>query len=107
MKIFLGKAHIKQVKNKCIRSLQLLKRSRSFVADNTALLLYKTIIQPHFDYCSITWMNGNSGDLQRLQTIQNRALRIVLGVDAQFNRETLYETLKIDRLNERWKKHAI
>ena len=52
-------------------------------------------------------MNGNSGDLQRLQTLQNRALRIVLGVDAQFNRETLYETLKMDRLNERWKKHAI
>ena len=101
------KAHINQVRNKSLGSLYLLKRSRSFIDEKTALLLYKTIIQSHFDYCSITWMNGNLCDLQRLQTLQNRALRVVLGVDAQYNREALYNTLKIDRLNERWKKQAV
>ena len=101
------KAQINQVRNKAIRNLHLLKRTRSFIDHNTALLVYKTLIQPHFDYCSITWMNGNSSDLKRLQTLQNRALRIVLGVDAQYNRETLYKTLKMDRLTDRWKKQSV
>ena len=52
-------------------------------------------------------MNGNLSDLQRLQTLQNRALRIVLGVEARYNRETLYRSLNMDRLNERWKKQSL
>ena len=101
------KPQINQVRNKALRNIHLLKRTRSYVDNRIALLLYKTLVQPHFDYCSITWMNGNLSDLQRLQTLQNRALRIVLGVEARYNRETLYRSLNMDRLNERWKKQSL
>ena len=101
------KPQINQVRNKALRNIHLLKLTRSYVDNRTALLLYKTLVQPHFDYCSITWMNGNLSDLQRLQTLQNRALRIVLGVEARYNRETLYRSLNMDRLNERWKKQSL
>ena len=95
------KSQINQVRIKANGSFQLLKRVRTFIDYDTALLVYKTIIQPHFDYCSIIWMNGNSTDLQRLQILQNRALRVVLGVDARYNREALYNTVGVDRLEER------
>ena len=52
-------------------------------------------------------MNGYSIHLSRLQVIQNRALRIVLQVDNRFNRQTLYRTLKVDCLVDRWNKQAL
>ena len=52
-------------------------------------------------------MNGHLSHLRRLQIIQNRALRIVLQVDNRFNRQTLYDTLKVDCLTNRWKKQAL
>ena len=89
------KPQINQVRNKALRNIHLLKRTRNYVDNRTALLLYKTLVQPHFDYCSSTWMNGNLSDLQTLQTLQNRALRIVLGVEARYNRKTLYRSLNM------------
>ena len=38
---------------------------------------FKTLIEPHFRYCSIIW--GNCGEIlkDKLQTLQNRAARII------------------------------
>ena len=44
------KPQINQVRNKALRNIHLLKRTRSYVDNRTALLLYKTLAQPHFDY---------------------------------------------------------
>lgn len=98
---------IDSVRLKAIRNLHLLKRARSFIDKQTALTLYHTLIQSHLDYCSTIWMNGHSVHLKRLQVIQNRALRIVLQVDNRFNRQSLYDTLKVDCLLDRWKKQAL
>ena len=87
------KTQINQVRINIIRNFQLLKRVRFFIDYDTALMVYNTLLQPHFDCCSIIWMNGNSTDLKRLQILQNRTLRIVLGVDARYNREAWYNTI--------------
>lgn len=70
-------------------------------------MLYKTLIQPHLDYCSVIWRTGHSGQLHRLQVIQNRCLRMVQGVGTRYNRETLYSSLQVDRLKERRGKQAL
>ena len=98
---------IESVRVKAIRNLYLLRRARGFIDKATALTLYHTLIQSHCDYCCTLWRNGNSVHLRRLQKIQNRALRIVLQVDNRFNRQTLYSTLKVDCLIDRWKKQAL
>ena len=40
-------------------------------------VLYKTLIEPHSKYCNIIW--GNCGEILKdnLQTLQNRAARII------------------------------
>ena len=98
---------IESVRLKAVRNLHLLRRARSYIDNAMALTLYQTLIQSHFDYCSTIWMNGYSIHLSRLQVIQNRALRIVLQVDNRFNRQTLYRTLKVDCLVDRWNKQAL
>jgi len=101
------KQQIESVRLKVVRNLHLLRRARGFIDRPTALLLYQTIIQSHFDYCCTTWMNGHLTYLRRLQTLQNRALRIVLQVENRFNRQTLYATLDVDCLFDRWKRQEL
>ena len=56
------------------------------------MIIYKSIIQPHFDYCSQAW--GCLGKVlsDKLQRLQNRAFRII-------SREG-YETRSKDILNK-------
>ena len=96
--------HIERVRKKVIKSIYLLKRLRSFINERTALLFYRSIIQCNLDYCSSVWSNGSKSQLDKLQFLQNRALRIVMNVDYLFPTSTLYETLKLDRLQVRWSK---
>ena len=42
-------------------------------------MLYRTLIEPHLRYCNTVWGFGNQTSLDRLQTLQNRAARIVTG----------------------------
>ena len=42
------------------------------------ILVYHTIIEPYFNYCSSIIFLSNEGDLKKLQKQQNRALRIIL-----------------------------
>ena len=45
------------------------------------MLIYNSLIQPHFDYCSVIWDNLAGGLGQKLQRLQNRAARIITGFD--------------------------
>lgn len=42
------------------------------------ILVYKCIIAPHFEYCSTVLFLATEGDIQRLQKLQNRVMRIIL-----------------------------
>ena len=43
--------------------------------------VYKTLIQPRFDYCSPLWDNCGLGLQDKLQKFQNRAARVITGAD--------------------------
>ncbi len=46
------------------------------------MLIYNSLIQPHFDYCSV-FLDNLAGGLgqKQLQRMQNRAARIITGSD--------------------------
>lgn len=44
----------------------------------TKLTVYRTIIAPHFDYCSSMLFLCDVEDIQKLQILQNRAMRFIL-----------------------------
>ena len=64
-------------------------------------LFYKSVIQSKFDYCDIVWGNVGKGFARKLQILQNRTFRTVMGVDWTVSSETVYNTLKVDRLEDR------
>ena len=100
----LWKNQVDHVKKKVIKCLYLLKRLRPYINQYIALTFYKSIIQCHFDYCSVVWANALKTDLNQLQILQNRSLRIVMNVDYMYATNNLYDTLKLDRLHLRWSK---
>ena len=54
-----------------------LKRLRPFICEDTAILLYRALIEPYFDYCCPVW-DGLSNELaDKLQKLQNRAIRVI------------------------------
>ena len=64
------------------------------------------MIQSYFDYCNIIWLNPNSAQINKLQILQNRALRLIMNVDSIHNRRDFYETLNIDCLSVKIKKKS-
>ena len=58
-----------------------LKRLRPFICEDTAILLFRALIEPYFDYCCPVW-DGLSNELaDKLQKLQNRAIRVITKSD--------------------------
>jgi len=69
------KAHIHEISKKVSSGIGALKRVRPFVSMHTAIKIYKSLIEPHFDCCSVVW-DGLSQQLN--DKLQNRAVRVIL-----------------------------
>ena len=100
-------AHVKHMKSKIAKCIYLLKRIRPYLSQNEALILYKTLIQCHLDYCDGVWGNTGKGYIEQLSLLQKRALKIVLMVNRRYPTEQLFNQLKIDRITERMNERMI
>ena len=74
-------AHIAKVISKVTQVIGVLRRLKSFLPCQTLILIYKSLIRPHFDYCSSVCVNLGKGLGHQLQQLQNRAARIITGSD--------------------------
>ena len=54
---------------------------KPFVPTSTSISVYKSIIEPYFDYCKIVWGNISDRLTDKLQDLQNRAARVITGAD--------------------------
>ena len=61
--------------------LYLLSRIRRYITKGQAITIYKSKVAPYFDYGDIFLMNISSKTTDKLQKLQNRALRICLTRD--------------------------
>ena len=63
--------------------------------------VYKTLIQPHFDYCSPLWDNCGLGLQDKLQKFQNRAARVITGADYDVRSSEVLNSLGWEKLANR------
>ena len=75
-----------------------------FISKETAIQSYDASIMPHFDYCSPVWdcLSGYLSD--KLQKLQNRAVRIITKSPFDTSSDHLLFTLDWERLFLRQKK---
>ena len=80
---------LRNIRHKIIQSA----RARIFIDIPTALTMYKTMTLPSFDYVDYIWDRGNKGESYEIQSLQNKALRMVYKVKLEAN--PLYNTIQL------------
>lgn len=76
------KEHIDMVCSKVNKRLGLLSRIRSCLTLKAANCVYRSVIEPIFNYTDTAWGNLSIGCSKNLQQLQNRAARIILRLDS-------------------------
>ena len=71
--------HIHYICKKACAGIGALRRVKPFVPLCTLVTLYRSLIEPYFDYCSPLWDTCGKQLKDKLQKIQNRAGRVITG----------------------------
>ena len=64
-------------------------------------ILYKSLVQPHFDYCSVIWFGRFIEDVHKLNVLQKRCARIILGVNSLTSSTVMFPKLGWKVLQDR------
>ena len=70
-------SHIDKLTKKVASGIGAIKRIRHLVSQATLLLIYQALIQPHFDYCNIVWGDCVITLQNKVQKLQNGAVRVL------------------------------
>ena len=92
-------SHCEVLRDKALRTLTAMNPvMRSSLSMRSKLLLYKSYIRPVMTYAAPAWASIPKTKLERLQIVQNRALRLI-GVYSRHTRtEKMHLDLEIPRL---------
>ena len=91
-------SHIKSVENKIARSVGIFSKLKHFIPSNSLLKLYYAFIPPHLLYGLSIWGCTHKSYLSKLQTLQNKAVKIIGGGKYMDHATPFYSKLKIPEL---------
>lgn len=94
--------HLHEVTGKIASRLGVLGRVRNFLPVKHRLMLYNTIVLPHFDYVSTAWSNTYARYTSPLISLQGRAARIIMGSN---HTDEALRDLKWIPMADRWLYH--
>lgn len=95
------KENIEYLRKKMTKKVSFMMRMKKRFDQDTKLLLYKTLVMPHLDYCSSILFLNNDTDLKMLQKQQNRALRTILNADRMTNIRSMLDRLDLMDVKQR------
>ena len=78
---------------------------RKYSTVKMSLTVYKSTIMPYFDYGDVIYMGGQKSKLEKLQRLQNRALRICMLKPHRFNTDHLHRAGRVPKLESRRAAH--
>ncbi|NQY44078.1 MAG: reverse transcriptase family protein, partial [Legionellales bacterium] len=93
--------HINHIKSKLIKGNAILAKLRHFMPENIVKNVYNSYIQPHIDYGALTWGGCAQTHIDKLQVMQNNALRLIEFVsDYRDHATPLYVKLKLLKVKD-------
>ena len=95
--------HINSIRNKAtgaIKRLYPLLKSHSALGIKNGLLIYKMLIRPIMAYAPAIWGNASKSNIEKLQKVQNRVLRIITNAPMFAENEIIHRDLKIEYFND-------
>ena len=91
------KEHIAYIAGKLSRGIGMIIKARHYLNKDALLSLYYGFIYPYLTYCNQVWGATFKTNLKRLETLQNKIVRIISHVKPRENCMPLYEQLGIMR----------
>ena len=92
------KLHLAGVIRTVSHKIYVLSRVRKFLMTRSALTVYKSMIMPYFDNADIAYEKASGVDLEKIQRLQNRALKVCLKVGRFEETEVIHRRSKIPPL---------
>ena len=97
--------HISSVVNLICYKMTLLAKLKKYLNSDSAFLIYKTMLLPYFDYADVITCKANQKDIEKLQTLQNKCLRICMGMDRRFETKRAHKLANVPFLKDRREAH--
>ena len=94
-------SHITLICKKVSAAIGVMRRMKPFVPMHTLESVYKSLVQPYFDYCSPLWDTCGKLLRDKLQKFQSRAARIVTGANYESRSADVLNSLLWDTLENR------
>ena len=102
------KCHIDDITKQVSSGIGALKRMRDFISEETAIQVYKSLVEPYFSYCAPVWDGLGKKLSEKLQKLQNRAARVITRSSYDISSCSLLDELKWETLSSnRLKQKAI
>ena len=98
-------SHIAEVIKKVMHKQILLTKIRPFLNDGVALSIYKMMILPYFDYCDVVYQGACTGELDKLQRLQNKCLKTCLNLHRLVDTDLVHSGAKCTKLTPRRESH--
>ena len=99
--------HVNQVLRIVLHKLMLLSKMKKYLKDDTALSIYKSMMLPYFDYADVIFDRALNKDINKLQKLQNRCLKICMGKKRRFSTEAIHKLSNVPFLRDRRKAHLL
>ena len=87
------KSHIDRVRKKSLACLASIRRAGAYLHCHAGKMLYQSFALPHLDYCAVVWNGCGVGLSDRIQRVQNYAMRIILRKPPRTSSEVLRQSL--------------
>lgn len=101
------KEHIQYICKKVAKKIGVLSRCSSYLTVESRKLVYNTIILPHFLYGATIIYLAQQNELNRLQKLQNKAMRIILRCNRYTKIETMLQDLNWLNIRNLVKMHTL
>ena len=88
-----------------LHKLMLLSKMKRYLRDDTAISIYKSMILPYLDYADVIFDKAMSKDINKIQRLQNKCLRICLGEERRFSTDRAHKLTGTPFLVDRRKAH--
>ncbi len=93
--------HLQYVKKKLFAKLAMFRKIGSKLDAVTKVTLYKSLVAPHFDYCSSILFSLSESRIKELQKIQNKFMRNILRVNRFSSVGRMLGNLGLQSVNQR------
>lgn len=91
--------HVNKISDKIIPMIAATYRCRDYLTMKTKMNVYNAFFLSHLRYLLPIWGMCGKTNFSKIQTLQNKTLKVLFNYDRLFSTETLYKELSICKIN--------